>query len=118
MDGRWTAWEEVSEKVLTKLSMSQDSVIEIISKFLESLDQQSYFKHHTVDPEKYKSDVNKLLNHLKPVQVFKSSSEKTLFNKSLEANSGNLLDETDMYKLRFWFKERLRHMKDELFYKY
>ena len=116
--GRWTARGEVSEKVLNRLSMSQDSVIEIISKFLESFDQQSYFKRHSVDPEKYKSDVNKLLKHLKPVQIFKCSSEKTLFNKSLEAKSGNLLGETDMYKLRFWFRERLRHMKDELFYKY
>ena len=98
--------------------MSQDSVSEIISKFLESFDQQSYFKRHTVDPEKYKSDVNELLKHLKPVQVFKYFLEKTLFNKSLEAKSVNLLGETDMYKLRFWFREQLWHVKDELFYKY
>ena len=98
--------------------MSQDSVIEIISKFRESFDQQSYFKRHTVDPEKYKSNVNKLLKHLRPVQVFKYSSEKTLFNRSLEAKSGDPLGETDMCKLRFWFREWLQHMKDELFYKY
>ena len=97
--------EKCLKRYFNRLSMSQDSVIEIISKFRESFDQQSYFKRHTVDPEKYKSNVNKLLKHLRPVQVFKYSSEKTLFNRSLEAKSGNPLGETDMCKLRFWFRE-------------
>lgn len=109
---------QLSDRVLDRLSYSQDIVFDVLDSFYTSFQLQHFDKQHTVNEEKYLADVMKVVEILEPLDIFNPDNQTQFKSARLVKSSSNILTEVDMFKLRFWMLERLKIMRDQQLYKY
>ena len=109
---------EPSQKVLDRLSKSQDYVINILTSFRSSFQLQDYEARRTVDQAKYQEDVDKIVRHLTSANVFAVVPGRTLHSEQLNNAAADILANIDLYKLKHWLTHRLAIMMDQPYYKY
>lgn len=112
LEGEWF------HKVLMWLSKSQDIVSDILDKYLDTLCLVSFTKRHSANEEKYREDVQKLVNHLVPILPYSVTNPKHIYSAIVRKSTDDVLMSMDMIKLRLWLVERFTFMKDQPFYKY
>ena len=108
---------EPSQKVLDRLSKSQDRVKEVLDSFTESFSLQQVEARRTVNQANYLNDVKKIVDHLKNANVFTMIPNRALHSKQLNIAARDVLATMDLYKLRFWLSHRLSVMMDQPYYK-
>lgn len=109
---------ELSQKVLDRLSKSQDVVVDILDTFRESFKLVNHTALRVMNEDKYKEDVNKIAKHLKCGNVFDVIPGRKVGSEQLKKAATDLFANIDRYKLMYWMIERLAVMQDEPFYKY
>ena len=106
---------EPSEKCLARLSLAQDCLQEILINFYNQFQLEDYQARRQVSKSKYDEDVNKLVKHLKPSNVFMKQTGRRHYSEQLRRASHDPLVLVEMYDLKQWMANRLKIMQDQIF---
>lgn len=109
---------EPTQKVLDRLSKSQDKVISIVSQFKQDFGLESFDAMRKVDISKYNGDVGKVASLLSASKVFEIHPGRTLYTQVLNEKSSQDLVKSDLVQLKHWFIGRMTSLLDQPFYKY
>ena len=109
---------EPAQRVLDRLSKSQDTVAQVLRTFRCSFKLEYHDARHTVDEKKYFEDVNKVAAQLTSANAHEFIGGRALKSMQLCVTSKDIIANFDMYKFRYWLVDRMAAMMNQPFYKY
>ena len=108
---------EPSQKILDRLSLSQDMVEIILNNFYSEFKMQSFTAHRQVNEQLYKKDVLKLFEFIHSRNVFVHQATRLPLSNKLKEASHDPLLLIDVFDLKQWFRNSLLRMANQRFLK-
>lgn len=103
------------QKLLDRLSFAQDKLECVLNNFFKQFGIRTHSQERRVDQEIYRTDIQKIKQHLLASTVFIHSPKRRMFSAALMKASHDPLTTVDMFDLKQWFHQCLQRMTEQPF---